>query len=168
MSDTPAYAAAVETLRDFCSDARIATPVPMAWQGYVYACDSQVLLRIPTAAPDELPPRLGSMYAMSFDRFPDPATFLPPRPPLYRIEDGWCVFCRGIAKGPCDFCGGTRLNFAGPYDQLAGISIAYGYAHLLRQLPNLRVAAGVATRVTQPHLAFTFTGGQGLLASIKE
>jgi hypothetical protein len=161
--------ATIETIRPFCSDSRIGTSEPLAWKGHLYACDGRALLRIPSNRHDELPARQGDLFAMAFLCFPPPVSFAQPAPPLYRVEEGRCVFCRGIAKGPCDFCGGTRLNFAGPYDQLAGVSVAYGYAYLLRRLPDLRVAAGVPQKaLTEGHLAFTFTGGQGLLACIKE
>jgi hypothetical protein len=155
----------------FCGERRAATAEPSSFDGWVYATDGVVIIRIKGDVPSKVRLELGEKYRDAFTRFPE--SMVPPLPLPGHVAASLCRVCGATTHEPitvdddgdCSNCYGLGTKPL-THDRIGGVKVGGAYSHLIRQLPGLQVRGGLRNNMTCVY--FRFTGGEGILMGCEE
>lgn len=167
-------------LQDFCSvdETRMGINTPFVRDGWKYATDGRICVRIPTNEPDDSnEPHKRPDAAAIFQGFD--VTGLVPFviPELQGVKDKKCPSCNGYGHSTCDHghqhecddCDETGVIEEWPKADIGGNDFSERYLSKIVNLPGLQFFAKSANMEALKPAFFTFgEGGQGLLMPIRK
>ncbi len=168
-------------IRDFCSvdETRMAICTPFAFNGWKYATDGRIAVRVPTDEPDDSnkPYKRPDASAL-FKDFNVTGLEAFEIPSLQGVEKIRCYSCDGSGEQTCDMghdhecpeCDGDGHYEKWPTKEVGGIQFSERFLSKMAALPGLKFYPTVATwtKDVPAHPAyFTFDNGQGLVMPMR-
>lgn len=164
-------------LQPFCSvdECRMAINTPFAFNGWKYATDGRICVRIQTGEPDDSsePYKRPDASAL-FKGFGVDGLEAFKIPAIDGVREKRCPSCNGNGYSTCDHdhecedCDKTGVLEEWPKKEIGGQIFSERYLSKIINLPGLKFFARSADVETLKPAFFTFDNGQGLLMPIKK
>lgn len=166
-------------LTPFCSvdETRMAINTPFVFNGWKYATDGRVCVRVPTDEPDDSNEPYKRPDASDLFKGFDVSgleTFVIPT--LDGVQEKRCPSCNGNGYSICDHghdhecedCDKTGVLEEWPKKEIGGQTFSERYLAKVVNLPGLQFFAQSANMEALKPAFFTFDNGQGLLLPIRK